>query len=84
LTTLASELEERSFVAGHKLQSIQAEWTALQNPRAPKSSGSLHPLSIVLALRSLVDDDTIVANDMGSVHWTKRWHGVPTAAKTGG
>ena len=46
---------------------------ALQNPPVPKSNGSVHPLSIVTALRSLVDDDTVVANDMGSVHiWMAR------------
>jgi acetolactate synthase-1/2/3 large subunit len=66
-------LEEHSFAAGPELQTIQAEWKALQNPPIPKSNGSVHPLSIVLTLRGLVDDDTIVANDMGSVHiWMAR------------
>ena len=70
---LASTLEEHSFAAGPELQTIQAEWNALQNPSVPKSNGSVHPLSIVLALRSLVDDDTVVATDMGSVHiWMAR------------
>ena len=70
---LASALEENSFAAGPELQAIQTEWKALQNPPVPKSNGSVHPLSIVLALRSLVDDDTVVANDMGSVHiWMAR------------
>jgi acetolactate synthase I/II/III large subunit len=63
----------RPFAPGPELKAIQAEWNALQNPSPPKSNGSIHPLSIVLALRSLVDDDTIVANDMGSVHiWMAR------------
>jgi acetolactate synthase I/II/III large subunit len=70
---LASALEERSFTAGAELQAIQAEWKLLQNPPAPKSNGLIHPLSIVVGLRSLVDDDTIVANDMGSIHiWMAR------------
>ena len=70
---LASALEEHSFAAGPESQAIQAEWNALRNPPVPKSNGSVHPLSIVLALRSLVDDDTVVANDMGSVHiWMAR------------
>jgi acetolactate synthase I/II/III large subunit len=70
---LASALEERSFTAGPELQAIQAEWELLQNPPVPKSNGLIHPLSIVMGLRSLVDDDTIVANDMGSIHiWMAR------------
>lgn len=73
LCALGAALEEHSFAAGSELQSIQAEWNALQNPPVPKSNGLVHPLSIVLALRSLVDDDTVVANDMGSVHiWMAR------------
>jgi acetolactate synthase I/II/III large subunit len=73
VSALASLLKEHSFTASSELQAIQAEWKALQNPPAPKSNGSIHPLSIVLALRSLVDDDTVVANDMGSVHiWMAR------------
>ena len=74
ISALASTLEERSFTAGPELQAIQAEWKALQNPHDPKSKGSsVHPLNIVLALRSLVDDDTIIACDMGSMHiWMAR------------
>ena len=70
---LASTLEEHSFEAGSELQTIQAEWKALQNPPVPKSNGSVHPLNIVLTLRSLVDDDTVIACDMGSHHiWMAR------------
>ena len=70
---LASVLEEQPFTAGPELQAIQLEWRALQNPPVPKSNGSVHPLNIVLALRSLVDDDTVIATDMGSVHiWMAR------------
>jgi len=70
---LASALEEHSFVLGPELQTIQTESKALQNPPVPKSNGSVHPLSTVLALRGLVDDDTVVASDMGSHHiWLAR------------
>jgi acetolactate synthase I/II/III large subunit len=73
VSALASMLQEHSFAAGPELQAIQAEWNALQNPPVPKSNGAVHPLGIVLALRNLVDDDTIIACDMGSVHiWMAR------------
>jgi acetolactate synthase I/II/III large subunit len=73
LRVLASVLEKSSFKPGAELKAIQAELKALQNPPAPKSNGLTHPLSIVLALRSLVDDDTIIATDMGSIHiWMAR------------
>jgi len=70
---LASMLQERSFAGGPELQAIHAEAKALLDPPAPKSNGLIHPLSIVLGLRSLVDDDTIIASDMGSHHiWMAR------------
>ena len=70
---LASMLQERSFAGGPELQTLHAEWKTLFDPPAPKSNGLIHPLSIVLALRSLVDDDTIIASDMGSHHiWMAR------------
>jgi acetolactate synthase I/II/III large subunit len=73
LRALAPLLEERSLMVNAALQTIQAELNALQNPPAPQSKGSVHPLSTVLALRSLVDDDTVIAVDMGSVHiWVAR------------
>jgi acetolactate synthase I/II/III large subunit len=73
VSALASALEEHSFAADPELKEIHAELDGLQHPPVPKSNGLVHPLNIVLALRSLVDDDTIVANDMGSVHiWMAR------------
>jgi acetolactate synthase I/II/III large subunit len=73
LCALASTLPERSFTGSPELDAIHAEWKALLNPPAPKANGLIHPLSIVLALRSLVDDDTIIASDMGSHHiWMAR------------
>jgi acetolactate synthase I/II/III large subunit len=73
VNVLASMLDGRSFTTDSELQAIQAEWKALQNPPVPKSNGLVHPLSIVLGLRSLLDDDTVVASDMGSIHiWMAR------------
>jgi acetolactate synthase-1/2/3 large subunit len=70
---LAAMLQEQSFTEGPELQAIHAESKALLDPPAPKANGSIHPLSIVLALRNLVDDDTIIASDMGSHHiWMAR------------
>ena len=70
---LASMLQEQSFARGPELQAIHVESKALLDPPAPKSNGLIHPLSIVLGLRSLVDDDTIIASDMGSHHiWMAR------------
>ena len=70
---LASMLQDRSFARGPELQAIHAESKALLDPPASKSNGLIHPLSIVLGLRSLVDDDTIIASDMGSHHiWMAR------------
>jgi acetolactate synthase I/II/III large subunit len=73
VSALAAVLREQSFSAGPELEAIQEDWKLLQNPPVPKSSGAVHPLSIVLGLRSLVDDDTVVACDMGSMHiWMAR------------
>jgi acetolactate synthase-1/2/3 large subunit len=73
LSALALMMERHSFLDGPELQEIHAEARTLLNPPAPNSVGSTHPLSIVLALRSLVDDDTIIASDMGSHHiWMAR------------
>ena len=73
LRALASMLPERSFGGDPELQAIHAESKGLVHPPAPKSNGSIHPLSIVLGLRGLVDDDTIIASDMGSHHiWMAR------------
>lgn len=73
VSTLASMLPEQSFGANPELQAVHAESMALLNPPAPKSTGLVHPLSIVLGLRSLVDDETIIASDMGSHHiWMAR------------
>jgi acetolactate synthase I/II/III large subunit len=73
VSTLALALEERPLTSSAELRAIQAEFASLQEPPLPKANGLVHPLSIVLALRGLVDDDTIIANDMGSVHiWMAR------------
>jgi acetolactate synthase I/II/III large subunit len=73
LGDLAVQLNERPFTTDPELQGIQAEFHALQNPDAPPVGQLVHPLNYVITLRSLVDDDTIVANDMGSHHiWNAR------------
>jgi acetolactate synthase-1/2/3 large subunit len=73
LCALTSILQEQPFTTGPELQAIHEECKALLNPPAPNSNGKAHPLNIVLALRSFVDDDTIIASDMGSHHiWMAR------------
>lgn len=73
VSALGSMLGEWSFAGGPELQPIHAEWKALLDAPAPKPNGLIHPLSVVLGLRSLVDDDTIIASDMGSHHiWMAR------------
>jgi acetolactate synthase I/II/III large subunit len=73
LNELALHLDERPLKTDAELQSIQAEFYALQNPAVPPAGRLVHPLNYVITLRSLVDDDTIVANDMGSNHiWNAR------------
>lgn len=73
LTSLAQLLNEKAFAPDLELQSVQAEWRAFQNPAAPINGRLVHPLSFVLALRKLVDDDTVIASDMGSHHiWMAR------------
>ena len=73
ISALSTAVKERTFTASAELESIHAEWQVLQNPPSPKSDGAVHPLSVVLALRNLVDDDTIIASDMGSHHiWMAR------------
>jgi acetolactate synthase I/II/III large subunit len=70
---LASMLQDQSFAGGPELQAIHAESKKLLAPPSPRSNGLIHPLSIVLTLRGLVDDDTILACDMGSHHiWMAR------------
>ena len=73
LSELAKLLKGSRFTPGAELQSIQAEWKALQNPAAPANGCLVHPLNFVVTLRKLVDDSTIIASDMGSHHiWMAR------------
>jgi len=70
---LSAALKERTYIPSAEFGSIHAEWQALQNPPTPNSNSSVHPLSVVLTLRSLIDDETIIASDMGSHHiWMAR------------
>lgn len=73
LDSLTEELSARNFNASPDLLAIRNEWEALQRPAMPKSNGLIHPLAFVLTLRKLLDDDTIVASDIGSNYiWMAR------------
>jgi acetolactate synthase-1/2/3 large subunit len=66
LDALTASLGNRTFLPDSDLESIHGEWRALQNPVTPASDKLVHPLAFVITLRSLVDDDTIIASDIGS------------------
>jgi acetolactate synthase-1/2/3 large subunit len=66
LDALTDSLEARPLVASKELESIHSEWKALQQPTLPAASPLVHPLTFVVTLRGLVDDDTIIASDIGS------------------
>ena len=73
LDALCGELEARTFQINAEFKSIQTEWNALQNPATPAQKELIHPLAFVIALRSQVDDDTIIASDIGSNYiWMAR------------
>jgi acetolactate synthase I/II/III large subunit len=73
LSALTRLLGKREFSLSPEVKSIRNEWLALQNPSAPEPGKLVHPLSLVLTLRELVDDNTVVACDMGSNHiWMVR------------
>jgi acetolactate synthase I/II/III large subunit len=73
VTQLSKLLGSRSLVMTNELQGLQAEWHALQRPIQPSQGTLVHPLDFVLTLRNLVDDDTVIASDMGSHHiWMAR------------
>ena len=73
LDAISASLESRTFSPDAALSSIQAEWKALQSPKVPESGPLVHPLHFVTTLRDLVDDDTIIASDIGSNYiWMAR------------
>lgn len=73
LNELTRQLAPRQLLLSEELLSLQAEWHALQRRPEPTRSTLVHPLNFVLTLRSLLDDDTIIASDMGSHHiWMAR------------
>ena len=73
LDMLTRQLPARAFGQSHDVQLLHKDFEALDAPPAPSSGPLLHPLSPILALRSLVDDDTYITSDMGSHHiWMAR------------
>jgi acetolactate synthase-1/2/3 large subunit len=73
ISALADALGKRNFEPSEELNSIQQEWRALQSPPAPTPTQLIHPQVFVTTLRELLDDDTIVASDIGSNYiWMAR------------
>jgi acetolactate synthase-1/2/3 large subunit len=73
LDALNKELGSRSFSPSSELNVIHHEWESLQKPAVPKSQDLVHPLAFVMMLRDLLDDDTIIASDIGSNYiWMAR------------
>jgi acetolactate synthase-1/2/3 large subunit len=73
IEVLTSLLQERPFALSPELSVIQSEWVALQKPVIPHSKELIHPLAFVIALRETLDDDTIIASDIGSNYiWMAR------------
>ena len=73
LNALSEELGTRDFSPSADLSMIHTEWESLQKPAMPRSRDLIHPLALVLTLRELVDDETIVASDIGSNYiWMAR------------
>jgi acetolactate synthase-1/2/3 large subunit len=66
LDALTDSLDARTLLASKELGSIHSEWKALQQPTLPASGQLVHPLTFVITLRALVDDDNIIASDIGS------------------
>jgi acetolactate synthase-1/2/3 large subunit len=64
---LAKALGSRVFRPSATTMSIRSDLEAMQRLTAPAlDSALIHPLAFVTALRQLVDDDTIIASDIGS------------------
>ena len=49
-----------------ELTTIRDEWAALHSPPAAAEGTRIHPLNFIRNLRQMVDDDTIIASDIGS------------------
>ena len=73
LDALSASLQSRTFSPDAELSSIQAQFKALQSPNVPEIGRLVHPLHFVTTLRTLVDDDTVIASDIGSNYiWMAR------------
>lgn len=66
LDALTEGLSARSLSLSQEIESIHGEWEQLQSPEVPISHDLVHPLAFVRTLRTIVDDDTIIASDIGS------------------
>jgi acetolactate synthase-1/2/3 large subunit len=70
---LTKHLAPRKLLLNEEMRTLQTEWQALQRRSEPKAETLVHPLNFVHTLRNLLDDDTIIASDMGSHHiWMAR------------
>jgi acetolactate synthase-1/2/3 large subunit len=70
---LTKHLAPRKLLLNEEMRTLQTEWQALQRRSQPKAETLVHPLNFVHTLRNLLDDDTIIASDMGSHHiWMAR------------
>jgi len=70
---LTKHIAPRKLLLNEEMRTLQTEWQALQRRSEPKAETLVHPLNFVHTLRNLLDDDTIIASDMGSHHiWMAR------------
>lgn len=73
LDALLEQVGRRNFTPSSELALMHREWESLNKPEVPRSRGLIHPLAFVMALRELLDDDTIIASDIGSNYiWMAR------------
>lgn len=73
LQELNRRLPARRFELDAELSAIQQEWKSQQQGAPPQTAGLIDPLLFVQTLRQCVDDETIVACDVGSSYiWMAR------------
>ncbi len=66
LGELTRLLPARETNLSPELAAIRSEWEVLNTPPAVADGSLVHPLNFIRNLRGLVDDDTIIACDIGS------------------
>jgi acetolactate synthase-1/2/3 large subunit len=73
LQELSRRLPAKRFELTAEVSAIQQEWRAQQQAASPQPADLVDPMSFVQNLRQLVDDETIVACDVGSSYiWMAR------------